>query len=193
MENAPTLTGAGFQSVTGMAYIDDSDGSTTAEEFSYLAPKDASAKELREIAVRAAYQELIADTSSTLRASSLEFQELGFRSDADIYPANEGPRVTVDSDEELDFTPDFIAVGIANPSRSLETVNVAFMNGDYDDEPYQLNFDVTQYTVSVKFKRNQSYRGGTAYMQAGDWISARVTSNNGQSGTTDVGLSAVIE
>lgn len=193
LADAPILASSNFQSVSGVAYIDQEDGSTAASEFNYLAPADASPAELREIAVCAAYQKLISKHDPTERASSFDYQDLGFVRDADIYPANEGPDVTVDSDEELQFTPDFVAVSIGSPSSSLETVNVAFMNGDHRDEPYQLNFDVTQYDISVKFKRNVSYHGETAYMAAGDWVSGRVTSNNGRSGTADVGLYAVIE
>lgn len=190
LASAPVMAGASFQNCNGIAYIEQEDGSIVAKEFDYIAPRSASNKALSETAIRAAYGKVVNPTA----ARQMQYQELANRNNADIYPSDEGPRVTISADSALEFTPDFIAVGIANPSNSLKAVNVAMMNGKHNDEPYRLNFDVTQYVVSVQFKRNQSYKGGTAYMKKGDWISARVTSfNGGKYGTADIGLSAVIE
>ncbi|MFR4977497.1 MAG: hypothetical protein ACLUDG_01050 [Butyricicoccus sp.] len=190
LASAPVMAGASFKNCKAIAYIEQEDGSIIAKEFDYIAPRSASNRALSETAIRAAYGQLV----NPMAARKMQYQQLSNRNNADIYPSNEGPEVTISADSELEFTPDFIAVGIANPSDSLKAVNVAMMNGKHKDEPYQLNFDVTQYVVSVQFKRNKSYKGGTAYMEKGDWISARVTSfNGGQSGTADIGLSAVIE
>lgn len=188
--SAPVMAGASFKNCKAIAYIEQEDGSTVAKEFDYVAPRSASNKALSETAIRAAYGKLVNPTA----AREMKYQDLAKKMNADIYPSDEGPRVTVSADRKLDFTPDFVAVGIANPSNSLKAVNVALMNSKHSDEPYKLNFDVTQYVVSVQFKHNTEYKGGTAYMEEGDWMSARVTSfNGGKYGTADVGLYAVAE
>lgn len=141
------MAGVGFENARGIAYVEQEDGSTLARKFDYIAPRSASGNELHEAAIRAAYSEVI----NPKTGRRFEYQNLGIKNNAEVFPSDEGSRVT----------------------RSA---------------------DVTEYNIRVKFKHNTEYKSDTAYMEKGDWISARVTSfNGGKYGTADIGLSAVIE
>lgn len=179
--------------LTGVAVVENEDGQLEEQTFEYTVPTDASNDEVNAIAVQAAYEAMFGRPLT--RASSYEQQELGSVRNAPIYTANSFDGYTVEADEKLSFTPDYIAVSINNASSALTTLNVAFFNERKPNAtPYQANFDISDYvSINVKFYRNEDYHGQTAYMRSGDWIDARVSSNNGRSGTANVALYAISE